>query len=101
LLQNPLLNHQLSKLQTLHQPLHQLLSALLPLVLQAQNCPFIIHLTTYPPTIPHQPHTQNLLTPPTHPFLQNIILNTPLIPTTLRHQKLPYKILKLGHRSKP
>ncbi|WP_144741645.1 spore germination protein, partial [Bacillus altitudinis] len=58
-------------------------------------------VTTYPRTIPQQPHTQNVRTPARHGFVQNIILNTPLIPTTLPDQKLPYKILKLPDPSKP
>ncbi|WP_029706047.1 spore germination protein [Bacillus safensis] len=98
--ENRLVNQQVSKVETLDEAVDQVLSGLVAVVVEGENYAFIIDVRSYPGRMPEEPDTEKVVRGARDGFVENIIVNTALIRRRVRDEKLRYKMLKVGERSK-
>ncbi|ALC81471.1 MULTISPECIES: spore germination protein [Bacillus] len=100
IIENRLLNQQVSKVKTLDESVDQVLSGLVAVIVEGTEFAFIIDVRSYPGRSPEEPDTEKVVRGARDGFVENIVVNTSLIRRRIRDERLRYKMLKVGERSK-
>ncbi|TWM25425.1 Spore germination protein XA [Bacillus paralicheniformis] len=100
IVENRLLNQQVSKAETLDEAVDQVLSGLVAIIVEDAGFAFIIDVRSYPGRTPEEPDTEKVVRGARDGLVENIIVNTALIRRRIRDERLRYKMLHIGERSK-
>ncbi|MCY9222416.1 spore germination protein, partial [Bacillus licheniformis] len=78
----------------------QVLSGLVAIIVEDAGFAFIIDVRSYPGRTPEEPDTEKVVRGARDGLVENIIVNTALIRRRIRDERLRYKMLHIGERSK-
>lgn len=100
IVENRLLNQQVSKAKTLDEAVDQVLSGLVAIIVEDAGFAFIVDVRSYPGRTPEEPDTEKVVRGARDGLVESIIVNTALIRRRIRDERLRYKMLHIGERSK-
>ncbi|NPC93135.1 spore germination protein [Bacillus sp. WMMC1349] len=100
IVENRLLNQQVSKVETLDEAVDQVLSGLIVIIVEETGFAFVVDVRSYPGRTPEEPDTEKVVRGARDGFVENIVVNTSLIRRRIRDERLRYKMLHIGERSK-
>jgi stage V sporulation protein AF len=100
IVENRLLNQQVSKVQTLDEAVDQVLGGLVAIIVEGISIAYVIDVRSYPGRNPEEPDTEKVVRGSRDGFVENIVVNTALIRRRIRDERLRYKMLKVGERAK-
>ncbi len=95
-----LVSHQLSTVDTMDEVVDQLLSGLIPIFVDGSDQAFIIDVRNYPGRSPEEPDTERVIRGSRDGFTENIVENTALIRRRVRDERMRNEMLRVGERSK-
>jgi stage V sporulation protein AF len=95
------LNHQsVTTINSLEEATVQLLCGLPVIFIDGETSAIAIDIRSYPGRSPQEPDTEKVVRGARDGYTENIIVNTALTRRRIRDQKLRFKIMKIGQRSK-
>ena len=90
----------MQKIKTLDEVVDQVLSGLIVFLIEGSDYGLVVDVRSYPGRQPAEPDTEKIVRGARDGFVENIIVNTGLIRRRIRDERLRYKMLKVGERSK-
>ncbi|WLR43797.1 spore germination protein [Bacillus carboniphilus] len=100
LVENRLVNQQISLIKTLDEAVDQVLSGLVVFFIEGQAMGFVVDVRSYPGRNPEEPDTEKVVRGSRDGFVENIIVNTGLIRRRIKDERLRNEIIRVGERSK-
>jgi stage V sporulation protein AF len=100
ILENRIVNQSVQKIKTLDEVVDQVLSGLIVFLIEGSDYGLVVDVRSYPGRQPAEPDTEKIVRGARDGFVENIIVNTGLIRRRIRDERLRYKMLKIGERSK-
>ena len=100
ILENRIVNQSVDKINTLDEVVTQVLSGLIVFLIEGSDYGFVVDVRSYPGRDPQEPDTEKIVRGARDGFVENIIVNTGLIRRRIRDERLRYKLMKIGERSK-
>ncbi|MBD1378683.1 spore germination protein [Metabacillus arenae] len=100
IVENRIVNQQVEKVSTIDEAVDQVLSGLIAIIIDGCDFAFIVDVRSYPGRSPEEPDTEKVVRGARDGFVENIIVNTALIRRRIRDERLRYKMMKVGERSK-
>lgn len=100
ILENRIVNQSVQKIKTLDEVVDQVLSGLIVFLIEGSDYGLVVDVRSYPGRQPAEPDTEKIVRGARDGFVENIIVNTGLIRRRIRDERLRYKMLKVGERSK-
>lgn len=99
-IQNHLVYQSVSPVKTLDEMVDQVLSGLMVVVVEGENTALVVDVRSYPGRTPQEPDTEKVIRGSRDGFVENIIINTALTRRRIRDERLRFKIIQVGERSK-
>lgn len=100
ILENRIVNQSVQKIKTLDEVVDQVLSGLIVFLIEGSDYGLVVDVRSYPGRQPAEPDTEKIVRGARDGFVENIIVNTGLIRRRIRDERLRYKMMKIGERSK-
>lgn len=100
LVEENLVNHQLTEVDTMDEAVDQMLTGLITIFIDGSDRAFIIDVRSYPGRQPEEPDTERVIRGARDGFTENIVENTALIRRRIRDERLRNEMLRVGERSK-
>ncbi|MDQ0233573.1 spore germination protein [Metabacillus malikii] len=100
ILENRIVNQSVEKIKTLDKAVDQLLAGLIIFIIEGMETGFIVDVRSYPGRQPEEPDIEKIVRGARDGFVENIIVNTGLIRRRIKDERLRYKLIQIGERSK-
>ncbi|WP_144462898.1 spore germination protein [Siminovitchia fortis] len=100
IIRNRLIHESVEVVKTIDEMADQVLSGLLAIVVEGEECALIIDVRNYPGRQPEEPDTEKVVRGSRDGYVENIVLNTALTRRRIRDENLRFEIFKVGERSK-
>ncbi|WP_017755646.1 spore germination protein [Calidifontibacillus oryziterrae] len=97
---NRLTHQQVETARDMDKVVDQLLSGLIIILVEGENCGFIVDVRSYPGRDPQEPDTEKVVRGARDGYTENIIVNTALTRRRIRDERLRHEIVQVGERSK-
>ncbi|TDQ41594.1 spore germination protein [Aureibacillus halotolerans] len=97
---NRLLHQQVATCKTYDEACDQVLSGLIFIAIDGENRGFIVDVRKYPGRSPKEPDTEKVVRGSRDGYTENIIENTALTRRRIRDERLRFKMVHVGERSK-
>lgn len=100
IIRNRLIHESVEVVKTIDEMADQVLSGLLAIVVEGEECALIIDVRNYPGRQPEEPDTEKVVRGSRDGYVENIVLNTALTRRRIRDENLRFEMFKVGERSK-
>lgn len=100
IIENRLVNQQVSSIKTMDEAVDQMLSGLIVVFINGEKHGLVIDVRNYPGRTPEEPDTERVVRGSRDGYTENIIENTSLTRRRIRDERLRNEMLKVGERSK-
>jgi stage V sporulation protein AF len=100
IIENRLVHQSVDKIKTLDELVDQVLSGLIVVVMEGEDTGLVVDVRSYPGRTPQEPDTEKVVRGSRDGYVENIIINTALTRRRIRDERLRFKMLKVGERSK-
>src|SRR5699024_5133176 len=100
IVENRLVNEQITEIKSLDEAVDQILSGLIVLFIDGEKRAFVVDVRQYPGRGPEEPDTERVVRGARDGYTENIIENTALTRRRIRDERLRHEMLKVGERSK-